>query len=127
MGLTPITYTNPLAWARPVHGARVHPDRVIVPGPKPFDAAPGVVPYHRYLQAQNQIDRLQSGAQSPKCPIERGCDRAELSDQAQSMARLLPTLGEVLPVTSSPKQLTQIIVAQQQIAPATGRLLDQFA
>lgn len=110
-----------------MHGARVHPDRVIVPHPKPFDAAPGVVPFHRYLQAQNQIAQCQADALNTACPIKRGCDGVELSDQARSMARLLPKLGEVLPVTPTARHHTQIVTTQQQIVPATGRVLDQFA
>lgn len=127
MGVSSVTYSNPSAWGLPVHGARVHPDRVIVPQPKPFDAAPGVVPYHRYLHAQNQIAQIESDMQPPIRPVERGCDCAELSDQARSMARLLPKLGEVLPVTPVAQQVTQIVTTQQQIVPATGRVLDQFA
>ncbi len=127
MGVSSVTYSNPYAWGLPVHGARVHPDRVIVPQPKPFDAAPGVVPYHRYLQAQNQIAQIQADALNTACPIKRGCDCVELSDHAQSMARLLPKLGEVLPVTPMAQQVTQIVTTQQQVVPATGQVLDQFA
>lgn len=127
MGLGSITNTNPTAWGLPVHGGRVHPDRTIVPGPKPFEAAPGVVPYHRYLQAQNQLARLDTVANTPTRPVERGCDRVELSQQAELMAPLLPKLGEVLPVTPPARQVPKIIVTQQQVIAATGRLLDQFA
>ncbi|MEX0875955.1 MAG: hypothetical protein WD114_00725 [Phycisphaerales bacterium] len=108
----------------------VNPDRVIVPspcprktvpGPKPFDAPPGVVPYHRYLEAQNRIDRLgdEGALRSPVC---RPCDRVDLSPAA----RLLPPLGEVLPVTPIETAPVEIEQTRQAHAPATGRLLDIY-
>ena len=76
-----------------MHGGRVQPQRVVVPMPKPFDAPPGVLPYARFLQTQNRTEAFQGNTDACN-PIVRGCDRVQLSPSA----RLLPKLGEVLPV-----------------------------
>lgn len=126
MGVSSASNTNPAAWGLPVYTGRVYPDRVVVPQPKPFQAVPGLVPYHLYLHAQNQIAQINAEIRPTIHQVERGCDCVELSDQARSMPRLLPKLGEVLPVSPPPLQVQRIITTQQQIVPATGRLLDQF-
>jgi hypothetical protein len=109
-----------------MHGGRVHPQRMVVPMPKPFDAPPGVLPYARFLQTLNRAEAFQSNTDACK-PIVRGCDRVQFSPSA----RLLPKLGEVLPVqgviASAPTQAQPIHQqVRQQVIPSTGRLLDVY-
>ena len=119
--------TSRLIGAINTHTGRVHPDRVIVPQPKPFDAPPGIQPFHRYLEALNRrID--QEGNDPCRCQIMRGADQyIHIPDQSSgSTARLLPTLGEVLPV--APRVVPSVIeraIRPVEIA-ATGRVLDVY-
>lgn len=95
--------------------------RPIVPGPKPFDAPPGVVPFHRALEAENLASRReanQTPAASTPC---RPRDQVIFSEPA----KLLPTLGEVLPVTDIHESVTIETTRQVQL-PATGRVLDLY-
>ncbi len=126
MGTGTITNTNPIAWGLPLHGGRVHPDRVIVPIPRPFDVAPGMVPFHRYLQAQNQIEQVSDAARPIEQP-RRACDCLELSGSDATGPGLLPKLGEVLPVGPQASAELRVQDLRQRVVPATGRLLDLFA
>jgi len=98
----------------------VTPDRVIVPMPKRFEAAPGVMPFHRMLQAENL------SARNEIQPV----DRAEISrpkDRFESSSTgLLPKLGEVLAVTPFAAAPVKIEQSRQVQLPATGRLLDIY-
>ena len=121
MGHLSITNTNYAMWGLHTHGGRVHPDRVIVPMPKPHDSAPGVVPYHRYLQTQNQIERIAPMDQHAQ-RVERSLDSVELS----STAKLLPRLGDLPAPDPRVESTIRVEQVQQQIIPATGRMLDQY-
>lgn len=98
--------------------------RGVVPGPKPFDAPPGVVPFHRTLEAENLASQREHrracpGNEPPNTC--RPCDQVTLSEPV----RLLPTLGEVLPVTDIHESVTIETTRQMQL-PATGRVLDLY-
>jgi hypothetical protein len=94
---------NPLIQPRPV---------------RVYDAAPGVVPFARMLQAQNRIRRVE--------PV----DTFEPSSSAPSSTipnvQLLPKLGEVLPVEQRPETQRVITEQHQQTVRATGRVLDLY-
>gem|GEM_PF-3169078 len=108
----------------------VTPDRVIVPmatnrqvipSQKPFDALPGLVPFHRMLRAENLVPQ-ERVEQAIQIEASRSADRFEPS----SGVGLLPKLGEVLavqPVSQAPIQINESRQVQQ---PATGRLLDLY-
>lgn len=121
MGHTPIANTNPHMCGLWAHGGRVHPDRVIVPMPKPHDAPPGVMPFHRYLQSLNQIERQGESANRPE-PIQRAPDTAELGGCVQ----LLPKLGDLPAPTPAIESALRIEQVHQQHVPATGRVLDLY-
>lgn len=131
----PIANTNPFLCGPCAHGARVHPDRVVVPTPKPHDAPPGVVPFHRFLESLNQIDRAAPHRREPTpTPTPAPADAADISrapdpetrSEKSPGYRLLPTLGD-LPAPDAPIE-TPIRIEQvrQQVVPATGRLLDLY-
>lgn len=106
-----------------MHGGRVTPDRIIVPQPKPHDAPPGVVPYARFVQAQNQIEAIEeSEIESTPTRIQRGTDRTDFS----TFAKILPKLGILPPVAQSPEVASEIRQVQQQVVPATGRIIDAY-
>lgn len=127
MGHTPITNTNPHMCGLWAHGGRVHPDRVIVPTPKPHDAPPGVMPFHRYLQSLNQ-NLNQHETQCPvepanhPEPLQRSPDTAELGGRVQ----LLPKLGDLPAPTPAIESALRIEQVRQQHVPATGRVLDLY-
>lgn len=90
-----------------------------------FDAPPGSAPFHRFLQA-NRI-------------ASRGHDQFELSEihvhdesphpktTGPMSTPLLPNLGELLEVQPDPVVATKETRLYQQLAPATGRVLDLYA
>ena len=119
----------------------VTPDRVIVPEPKPFDAPPGVVPFHRALESANLAHQDRVIIPAP-AKIQRGVDVYTPSDEMMNRSAdapnpvtsghcsagsgLLPKLGEILPVQSpAPTQIRVQQTHQVQI-PATGRVLDLY-
>lgn len=109
----------------------VTPERVVVPAPsnrqvipmkKPFEAGPGVVPFHRMLEAQNLIPKVRS-AMSERIETARNADRFESTQMMPSKPiHLLPTLGEVFAITPHAKSATDKTTAP----PKTGRLLDLY-
>ncbi len=109
---------NP-AVVNPAH--LVMPQRVVVPMPKRFEAAPGVMPFHRMLEAENLIPK--PGIELPERPaIIRPRDAFE----SGSSAKLLPKLGEVLPVTPMAPAAIKVEQTRQVQLPATGRVLDVY-
>lgn len=109
---------NP-AMVNPAH--LVTPQRVIVPMPKRFEATPGVMPFHRMLEAENLVPKPK--IQLPDRPaIIRPSD----SFQSGSSAKLLPKLGEVLPVTPIAPAAVKAEQVRQVQLPATGRVLDLY-
>ena len=99
----------------------VTPQRVVVPMPKRFEAAPGVMPFHRMLEAENLVPKPK--IQLPDRPaISRPSD----SYQPGSSAKLLPKLGEVLPVTPIAPAAVKVEQVRQVQLPATGRVLDLY-
>ncbi len=96
----------------------------VVPGPKPFDAPPGGIPFHRALEAENRADRREHRR---ACPGDeprktfRPCDRVILGQPVH----LLPKLGEVLPVTEIHESVAIETTRRVQL-PATGRVLDLY-
>ena len=116
---------NPNAWGLPAHGARVHPDRVVVPKKVPDAATP--IRFARVLRDGNQTAYAlgtQARALSENAVIYHP-NRAHKACDAGS-TNLHPTLGEVLPIDADPKQINRIITTQQQLQPATGRALDLY-
>lgn len=105
-------------WA---HGGRVHPHRVVVPTPKPHDAPPGVVPFYRFLQSQNQIERPVEATKHPE-PIQRSPDSVEMRREVG----LLPKLGELPEVEAAAQTRVRTEQVRQQHVPATGRVLDLY-
>lgn len=90
--------------------------------PKPHDAPPGVVPFHRFLESINQIQRSAPHQRAEPAPASRAPDRVELG----SNAKLLPKLGD-LPAPDAPIETTvRTEQVRQQIVPATGRVLDLY-
>lgn len=116
---------NPNAWGLPAHGARVHPDRVVVPKKVPDAATP--MRFARVLRDGNQTPYAlgtQARALSEHAVIYHPVRAHKACDAGST--NLHPTLGEVLPIDADPKQVNQIITTQQQIQPATGRALDLY-
>ncbi len=105
----------------------VMPQRMIVPMPKRFEAAPGIMPFHRMLEAQNLVPKptpAPNPTHTSEAPaITRPRDTYQPSGNE---AKLLPTLGEVLPVTPTTPPAIKIEQTRQVQLPATGRLLDLY-
>ena len=79
----------------------------------PYDAIPGVIPYHRFLESNR---------------LSRPDDTFERSTPAETTtAPLLPKLGEVLAVEPRVKAETRQETLFQQHIPATGRVIDLYA
>lgn len=80
----------------------VTPERVVVPMPKGFDSPAGIMPFHRMLEAQNQVNGAQ--IRSQRAPIVREPDSFEPTSVnqsnpvSQSPDTQSPKLGEVSPV-----------------------------
>ncbi len=121
-------YTNPSAWGLPTHGARVHPDRVVIPKKVPDATTP--TRFARVLQDTNQTPYalgLQARELSEDAVIYRpDCASKGVHSGSDAGSKLHPTLGEVLPVDADPTQINRIITTRQQIQPATGRALDLY-
>ena len=105
----------------------VTPDRVIVPMPKRFEAAPGVMPFHRMLEAENlvskpEIQRVEQVDRVERAEIARPRDTFEPS----KAIGLLPKLGEVLAVTPIALAAIKTEQVRQVQLPATGRVLDLY-
>ncbi len=109
---------NP-ALVNPAH--LVMPVRVIVPMPKRFEAAPGVMPFHRMLEAENLVPKPKIQPPEPPAIV-----RPRDTYQPGSSAKLLPKLGEVLPVTPIAPAAVKIEQVRQAQLPATGRVLDLY-
>ena len=105
----------------PVH--LVTPQRVVVPMPKPFDAPPGVVPFHRMLRAENISNPTKI---QHTIPIEFRRQVADTFEPAIASSQLSPKLGEVLPVAPIATAPVQVHETRQVQLPATGRLLDIY-
>ncbi len=101
----------------PIH--LVTPDRTVVPMPKPFDAPPGQVPFHRMLRAENLAENQTKIYNVPK--INRPCDCYEPSNTSPSTA---PKLGEVLPVSTPASQMAPSPSPTHPVIPQTGRMID---
>lgn len=117
----------------------VNPDRVVVPAPakravvphpKPFDAPPGVRPFHRALEAQNIAEPrdIRSGVESGHdlAPVTRPGDRGEVSWHARLMPTLGVKIGEILPVIPDAPIVIEIEESRQVHTPATGRSIDLY-
>tara|TARA_A100001391_G_scaffold201614_1_gene189090 strand:- start:47 stop:424 length:378 start_codon:yes stop_codon:yes gene_type:complete len=116
----------------PIH--LVTPDRTVVPMPKPFDAPPGQVPFHRMLESENRADNMAENraghlanriTQDAPTQINRPCDCYEPSNTSPSTA---PKLGEVLPVSTpsaeiAPSRSSALPVGPQAVSPV-GRMID---
>lgn len=131
VSVRPIANTNPYLHGVTAHGARVHPHRVVVPTPKIHDAPPGVVPFHRFLESLNQIDRAAPHRREPTpapadaADISRAPDRETRSEKSPGY-RLLPTLGDLPAPDASIETPIRIEQVRQQVVPATGRVLDLY-
>jgi len=101
----------------PIH--LVTPDRTVVPMPKPFDAPPGQVPFHRMLRAENLAENQTTVYDAPK--INRPCDCYEPSNTSPSTA---PKLGEVLPVSTPSAEIAPSRSSALPVGPQTGRMID---
>lgn len=118
------TNTNPAAWGLPPHGARVHPDRVVVP--KKVEDASTPTKFARVLRDINQTPYA-LGTQARGLSQDAVIYRTESLPKARAQGSgLLPTLGEVLPVEAEPQLVNRIVTVQQQIQPATGRALNLY-
>jgi hypothetical protein len=116
--------TNPSAWGLPPHGARVHPDRVVVP--KKVDEANTPTKFARVLREINETPYA-LGTQARVLTEEAVVYRIQSPTKARAHGSgLLPSLGEVLPVDAAPEQVNRIVTTRQQIQPATGRTLDLY-
>ncbi len=124
----PAINTNPNAWGLPAHGARVHPDRVVVP--KKVQEATTPTRFARVLRDINQTPYAlgpQARGLSHDAVIYRpDCAHKAGDAGANAGPKLHPTLGEVLPVDADPKQALRIVTTRQQVQPATGRALDLY-
>jgi len=98
----------------------VTPDRVVVPMPKRFEASPGVMPFHRMLEAENLANRTEIQPVD-KAEIPRPHDTFEPSSTG-----LMPKLGEVLPVTPIAIAAIKVQETRQVHIPATGQVLDLY-
>ncbi|MFI4898753.1 MAG: hypothetical protein ACIARR_13130 [Phycisphaerales bacterium JB059] len=81
---------------------------------EPYDAPPGSVPYHRYIEAQNRIDRLSAHA-------EARTPRAEAPERPEA-ARI----GDVPPTPEQPEPArpAQSRTYHEYREAMTGRLID---
>ena len=87
--------------------------------------APGVRPFVRVLRDESQPPYAlgtQARGLSSDAVIYRP-QRAQVTPSA-SAAKLLPKLNELTPVMPTPQQAMRITTTQQQVIPATGRVLD---
>lgn len=126
MRTSPVTNTNPAAWGIPAHGARVHPDRVVVPKQVPDATTP--TKFARVLRDVNQT-AYAMGTQArglSNDAVIYGVRRLDAGGSAGGGRGLHPTLGEVLPVDADPKQALRVVTTRQQVQPATGRSLDLY-
>lgn len=81
---------------------------------EPYDAPPGSVPYHRFIEAQNRVDRLdQPEAPSPREPERR--------PEAPRIGDVTPLPQE--PIASAPEQVRPTLFHEYREA-MTGRLID---
>ncbi len=97
-------------------------DRQVIPAPRPFDAAPGVVPFHRMLESLNRVPKVDEAEQT-RNQIPRGADIVELSSAMTNT----PKIGEVLPVTPiAPSQPPQVAQKPHIEPPMTGSVLDLY-
>ncbi len=81
---------------------------------EPYDAPPGSVPYHRYIEAQNRIDRL-----TP--PADGGAPRAKPTERPEA-ARI----GDVAPTPEQPEPArpAESRTYHEYREAMTGRLID---
>lgn len=81
---------------------------------EPYDAPPGSVPYHRFIEAQNRVDRLdQPEAPSPREPERR--------PEAPRIGDVTPLPQE--PIAPAPEQVRPTLFHEYREA-MTGRLID---
>jgi len=105
----------------PIH--LVTPDRTIVPMPKPFDAPPGQVPFHRMLQAENLAESRVNRIAHQNPAISRPCDCYKPSNESPATSTA-PKLGEILPVSTPTTQYTPSRSPALPVGPQTGRMID---
>jgi hypothetical protein len=108
-------------------------------------APPGAVVFHRFLQDLNRTPHataLPTGPPNgphghPGCPIRRepdcyapsgamACQSAPAAPAGQAVG-LLPTLGDLPPITPAPALSHVTEVRHIQRSPATGRMIDLLA
>lgn len=87
-----------------------------VPQRDPYTAAPGTVPYHRFLEANRKIEDL--------VDLSQACNA---QNDATPATPLLPKLGEIIDPQPRPMVVAHEIQLHQQMVPATGRVLDTYA
>jgi len=92
---------------------------------EPFDAPPGAVPYHRYIEAQNRIDRLTSNQTPARTSRPEASSAAPTEQTSRPEA---PRIGDVSPVPEEPvsrppgeKKVEGISLYREAM---TGRLID---
>ncbi len=106
----------------------VMPQRMVVSMPKHFEAAPGIMPFHRMLEAQNLVPKPVPTPKihPPHTPEAPAITRPRDTYHPANGAKLLPTLGEVLPATPTAPPAIKVEQTRQVQRPATGRLLDLY-
>ncbi len=126
MSIRPTANTNPAAWGLPAPGARVHPDRVVVPKKVPDATTP--TKFARFLRDVNQTPYAmgtQARGLSQDAVTYHPCVSNPTTGSSPSKSDR-PSVGEPTSMDADPRQVTQIITTQQQIQPATGRALDMY-
>lgn len=90
-----------------------------------YNAPPGAAPFHRFLQANRLANRGLDTFELSKIHIH---DESSTSTPTPPMSTpLLPSLGELVPITPRPMVAVNETRQYQQMAPATGRVLDLYA
>lgn len=94
-------------------------------------APPGAVVFHRFLQDLNRTPHATALPTNPHarpaCAITRDPDHYEPSVPNANPVALLPTLGDLPPVSPAPALRHVTEVRHLQSSPITGRLIDLLA